>query len=48
MGPNEIIYIVGTVGYMGLEYWLGKTNKVEPGSVLEALFFVFKKMAGKT
>lgn len=41
------MYIVGTIGYMGMEYWLGKTEKVEPGSVLEVLLFVFKKMARK-
>lgn len=47
MTPVEWTYVIGTLGYMGLEYWLGKTEKVAPGSVLEVALYVFKKMAGK-
>lgn len=29
--------ILGIAVYAGLEYWLGKTNKVKAGSLVEAI-----------
>jgi hypothetical protein len=34
MTPVEWGYVAG-VCYVGIEYWLGKTNKVKAGSTLE-------------
>jgi len=42
MEPILIGKIVGTAAYMVLEYWLGKTDKVKSGSVLEAALAPFK------
>jgi hypothetical protein len=44
MAP-ELIYLLGSLAYMGLEAWLGKTNKVKPGSVLEAAYHGVKLLA---
>lgn len=38
--------IVGIALYSGLEYWLGKTDKVKPGSVIEAVGYGIKAAAG--
>lgn len=37
MEPILLTKILGGLAYAALEYWLGKTDKVKPGSVLEAL-----------
>lgn len=41
------VQLVGGAAYLGLEYWLGKTDKVKAGSVAElalnALALVFKR-----
>lgn len=42
-----IIQVVGTVLYMGLEYWLGKTDKVKAGSVIEVVELAAKKLLQK-
>ena len=43
---NLGVVILGVV-YMALEAWLGKTDKVKPGSVLEIIITPFMA-AGKT
>jgi hypothetical protein len=45
MSPIEI-YILGALGYSLVEYWLGKTDKVKPGSVLEAGLLGAKAVLG--
>lgn len=40
---KELIYAVVGVAYAGLEFWLGKTDKVKAASALEALLNVMKK-----
>lgn len=37
MDPIIIGKLVGTLSYMALEYWLGKTDRVKYGSVIEAV-----------
>lgn len=41
----EVIYVVGSLAIMGLEAWLGKTNRVKPGSILEAGYHGIKLIA---
>ncbi len=38
----------GVIGacYLGLEYWLGKTQKVKPNSTLEAVLHGTKPVSG--
>lgn len=42
MDPILVAKLLGTVGYMALEYWLGKTDKVKAGSTLELVVNVLK------
>lgn len=42
-----VIQVVGPIAYMVLEYWLGKTDKVKAGSVIEAVLNVAKYFIGK-
>lgn len=35
-----IEWAIAALGYAALEYWLGRTDKVRAGSVLEALLVV--------
>lgn len=42
MDPITIVQIVGMVVYTGVEYWLGKTDKTNSGSVLELLLNTVK------
>jgi hypothetical protein len=48
--PDWAPYALGSL-YVGLEYWLGKTTKVAPSSVLEAILAgvgaVFKVLSKK-
>lgn len=48
--PEWVPYVGGAF-YVGLEYFLGKTKKVQPNSVLEALLAgagaVYKVLASK-
>lgn len=39
-------WAIGYVAYAGLEYWLGKTDRVKPGSVVEVLLTGVKLAAG--
>ena len=43
MTPVEWTFLAGQLGYMALEYWLGKTDKVK-SHVLEALLYVGGKI----
>lgn len=45
MTPVEWSYVAGAA-YAALEYWLGKTDKVKAGSVLETVFLGVKAVAG--
>ncbi len=36
-------WFVVSLAYSGLEYWLGKTDKVAPGSVIEAVIWAVKE-----
>lgn len=45
MTPIDLVYPVITLTYMVLEYWLGKTDKVKAGSVLEFLLIALKAIA---
>ena len=47
MEPLLVGKILGTVLYMALEYWLGKTDKVKAGSVLGVVVEAAKLVAGK-
>lgn len=38
------IYVIVTVAGMLLEYWLGKTDKTESGSLIELVINIFKKL----
>lgn len=38
-----VVAVIGAV-YMLLEYWLGKTTLVKPGSTLEAILLGVKKL----
>lgn len=40
MEPIVIAKVVGVVAYSLLEYWLGKTEKVKAGSVIEAILML--------
>lgn len=44
MTPVE--WALAALGYAALEYWLGKTDRVKPGSVLEAGLHGAKSVAG--
>lgn len=46
MTPVEWGYLASAVGYMVLEYWLGKTDKVKPGSLGEVLVLALKGAVG--
>lgn len=37
MTPVEWTTLIGVMGYSCLEYWLGRTDKVKAGSLLEAI-----------
>ena len=39
--------ILGIAVYAGLEYWLGRTDKVKAGSVIEAVANIIKSIGGK-
>lgn len=43
LSNKEVIYALIGVAYAGLEYWLGKTNKVQAGSAVEAALNVIMK-----
>ena len=47
MEPVFIAQVVGTLGYMVLEYWLGKTDKVKAGSTLEVVVNILKYLKPK-
>ena len=47
MEPLLIGKIVGTIFYMALEYWLGKTDKVKAGSVIGVVVEAAKYIAEK-
>lgn len=40
---KDAIYIVAGLAYAGLEFWLGKTDKVQAASAIEALLGPFVK-----
>ncbi len=44
MTPVE--WVLASLAYSGLEYWLGKTDRVKPGSVLEVLLTGVKLAGG--
>lgn len=39
-----IEWALAALGYAALEYWLGRTDKVRAGSVLEALALVARSL----
>jgi hypothetical protein len=39
-------WVVAAAAYAALEYWLGKTDRVRPGSVVEAALQGLKFVAG--
>ncbi len=43
LANKELIYGLALVAYAGLEFWLGKTDKVKAASALEALLNVIIK-----
>jgi hypothetical protein len=45
MTPVEWSVVAGAC-YVGLEYWLGKTDKVKAGSALEAVLLGVKSVCG--
>lgn len=45
MTPIDLVYPALTLGYMILEFWLGKTDKVKAGSVIEFLLIAMKAVA---
>ena len=45
MSGLELVYPALTLAYMALEYWLGKTEKVKAGSVLEFVLIAMKAVA---
>lgn len=47
MDPFLIAQLVGMAGYTVLEYWLGKTEKVKAGSVIELVLHGLKYIGGK-
>lgn len=47
MEPILLGKIIGTVLYMALEYWLGKTDKVKAGSVIGVVVEAAKYVAEK-
>jgi hypothetical protein len=44
MEPILIAKVVGTLGYMIFEFWLGKTDKVKAGSTVELAVNVIKAL----
>jgi len=48
---TPIEWTLAGLAYSGLEYWLGRTNRVKAGSVLEAVLnggkFVLTALGGK-
>lgn len=42
-----LVKIAGVAAYAALEYWLGKTDKVKAGSVVEAVLNGAKAIGGK-
>jgi hypothetical protein len=44
MTPIE--WALAAAAYSALEYWLGKTDKMKAGSVVEAVLFGVKSAAG--
>jgi len=45
MTPVDLIYPALTLAYMALEYWLGKTDKVKAGSLIEFILIAMKAVA---
>ena len=43
LGNRDLIMAGLSVAYVGLEYWLGKTDKVEAASALELILSPFLK-----
>jgi hypothetical protein len=46
MTPVEWSFVASGLCYVGLEYWLGKTDRVKAGSVVEALLNGAKTVCG--
>ena len=42
MEPIIVAKVVGAIAYTLLEYWLGKTDKVKAGSVLEGILMLIR------
>jgi hypothetical protein len=48
MEPTTLVVQLVALGvYMGIEYWLGKTDKVKAASVVEAIVLIASKLKGK-
>ena len=47
MDPVTLVQIAVSIAYPILEYWLGKTGKVKPGSVIEAVLLLPTLFKGK-
>lgn len=45
---NNYIAVVGFLAWMIFEHWLGKTDKVKPGSTLEAILNFLKAIVNLT
>lgn len=51
MGYLELILLIAQYGaplvYMAIEYWLGKTDKIAAGSVVECIINIIKAILKK-
>lgn len=45
--PHSLAQWLGAIFYAVIEYWLGKTQKTQIGSILEALIWVLKYLFRK-
>ncbi len=45
MSALDLVYPGLTLAYMALEFWLGKTDKLKAGSVLEFVLIALKAVA---